>query len=79
MDSTRIDLESMGFNFSGAVERVQSWIDGLIQLLRNIIVAVVVIAIFTAWGTSPGNLFRSGLLEDSGIIRVRYWADLCAG
>ncbi len=49
-DSTQIALESMNFNFSGAVERVQNWINGLIRLLPNIIVALVVITIFYGLG-----------------------------
>jgi small conductance mechanosensitive channel len=49
-DSTPIALQSMNFDFSAAVERVQSWINGFIRLLPNIIVASVVIALFYGLG-----------------------------
>lgn len=44
-DSTRT-LESINLNFNAAVVRVQNWVNGFIRLLPNIIVAIVVIAIF---------------------------------
>lgn len=48
-DSTKT-LESISLNLNAAVERVQSWVNGFIRLLPNIVVAVIVIAIFYGLG-----------------------------
>lgn len=49
-DSTRIALQSMTFDFSAAVQRVHNWINGFIRLIPNIVVALVVIAVFYGLG-----------------------------
>lgn len=49
-DSTRIALQSMSFDFSAAIQRVHNWINGFIRLIPNIVVALVVIAVFYGLG-----------------------------
>ncbi len=49
-DSTQLALQSMEFDFGAAFQRVQNWINGGIRLLPNIMVALVVIALFYGLG-----------------------------
>ncbi len=39
-------LDSINLNLNAAVERVQNWVNGFIRLIPNLVVAIIVIAIF---------------------------------
>lgn len=57
-DSSQIALDSMNFDFSAAVVRVQNWINGFIRLIPNLIVAIVVIAAFYGLGYLARKVVR---------------------
>ncbi|GHB57962.1 mechanosensitive ion channel family protein [Persicitalea jodogahamensis] len=59
-DSSSIkDLpQQIDTNFGMAIERVDNWIDGFIRLLPNLVVAIVVIAIFYGLGYLARKIIR---------------------
>jgi small conductance mechanosensitive channel len=59
-DSTEIQqtIEQAQYDFSAAVERVDSWIDGGIRLIPNLIVALLVIAFFYGLGFLARKIIR---------------------
>ena len=53
--------QQVDFNFGVALERIDSWIDSLIRLLPNLVVAVVVLALFYGLGLLARRLIRRRL------------------
>lgn len=52
--------QQVDLNFGSAIERVDSWIDGIVRLLPNLIVAAVVLAVFVGLGMLAKRLIRRG-------------------